>query len=234
MIFYRTPQVLLFIPACLGLFLISYSQNSNEETKLEIQKTKTAYLASVERNREFELIDLQEFPALAFDIKYATANNFTETVIYRQEAAFCRRPVAFALLNANLSLLKKGYRIKVFDAYRPYSATVFMFGVAKRKEFVASPKYGSRHNRGCAVDITLVDAKTGKELPMPTAYDDFTEKAAPDYMDLNEEILANRTLLLETMIAHGFEVFHNEWWHYDYIGWEEFPLMDLTFEELKN
>jgi D-alanyl-D-alanine dipeptidase len=99
---------------------------------------------------------------------------------------------------------------------------------------VAAPWHGSRHNRGAAVDITLVDLKTGKELPMPTAFDDFTEKAAPDYPHLPDEVIRNRNLLITTMQQFGFSVYPHEWWHFDYIGWKKFPLMDLSFDELEH
>jgi D-alanyl-D-alanine dipeptidase len=95
------------------------------------------------------------------------------------------------------------------------------------------PPHGSRHNRGAAVDITLVNLKTGKELPMPTTFDDFSEKAATDYPYLPDELIQNRKLLITTMQRFGFSVYQHEWWHFDYIGWEKFPLMDISFDELE-
>ncbi|GGE31192.1 D-alanyl-D-alanine dipeptidase [Psychroflexus planctonicus] len=207
---------------------------SCSEDKLDVQSQVEDYVADVKKNPDFKMIDLKEFGKnLKFDIRYATKNNFTKTIIYPEAEAFARKPVAEALIKANDSLLKLGYRIKVFDAYRPYQATVKFYEVYPDTDFVADPKFGSRHNRGCAIDLTLVDAKTGLEIKMPTTYDDFTEKAHPDYVDLPEEIIKNRDLLIEVMTNFGFSVYPSEWWHFDYQGWERYPLMDLSFEELQ-
>ena len=97
---------------------------------------------------------------------------------------------------------------------------------------MASPKNGSKHNRGCAIDLTIIDLKTGKDVPMPTPYDSFEAAAAVNYNNLPIEVIANRAFLIKTMQAHGFKVLHNEWWHYDFIGWQNFPLMDIPFEKL--
>lgn len=207
---------------------------SCSEDKLDVQSQVEDYVADVKKNPDFKMIDLREFGKnLKFDIRYATKNNFTKTIIYPKAEAFARKPVAESLVKANDSLLKLGFRIKVFDAYRPYQATIKFYEVYPDTDFVADPKFGSRHNRGCAIDLTLVDAKTGLEIKMPTTYDDFTEKAHPDYADLPEEIIKNRDLLIEVMTNFGFSVYPSEWWHFDYQGWERFPLMDLSFEELQ-
>jgi D-alanyl-D-alanine dipeptidase len=215
-------MLLTLLPLCAFYF---------QETpqKLKIVKTKEEFLQQVAANDSMQMIDLMQFPALAFDIRYATSNNFMEQAIYVTPAAYCRKPLAYALLRANLVFINQGYRLKIYDAYRPYSATVKMFGLAKNKSYVASPSQGSRHNRGCAIDLTLVNAKTGEELAMPTPYDDFTERASPNYKALPQDVIKNRNLLIQTMKAHGFSVFHNEWWHYDFIGWERFPILDLPF-----
>ncbi|MBD98625.1 MAG: D-alanyl-D-alanine dipeptidase [Verrucomicrobia bacterium] len=180
-----------------------------------------------------KMVDLKQVDGLHFDIRYATANNFTQQVIYPKAEAFARQPVANALENANRAFQKKGYSIKIWDAYRPYAATVLFYELIKDTTFVASPFSGSRHNRGCALDLTLVNNKTGKEVPMPTTYDDFTELAYPS-SPLKDPILAkNRTLLIETMQEYGFEVYPTEWWHFDFKGWKDYPILNLTFDELK-
>lgn len=217
----------------LALFVFFVFMSCSED-KLDVQSQIEDYVADVKKNPDFKMMNLKEFGKnLKFDIRYATQNNFTKTIIYPEAEAFARKPIAEALIKANDSLLKLGYRIKVFDAYRPYQATVKFYEVYPDTDFVADPKFGSRHNRGCAIDLTLVDAKTGLEIKMPTPYDDFTEKAHPDYADLPEEIIKNRDLLIEVMTNYGFSVYPSEWWHFDYQGWEKYPLMDLSFEEIK-
>lgn len=180
------------------------------------------------------MVDLSLFvKGITLDVRYATTNNFTGEQIYEAPLAFVRQPVAEALKNVSEELALYGLGIKVFDAYRPYSATLKFYEVMKGDtNFVAAPWKGSRHNRGCAVDVTLIDINTGVELPMPTAFDDFTEKAAVDYPDLPDELLKNRKLLIDIMTKYGFETYAWEWWHYDFSGWENFDLMDISFESL--
>ena len=121
----------------------------------------------------------------------------------------------------------------IFDAYRPYSATVRFYEIYNDTSYVASPWKGSRHNRGAAVDVSLIDFETGEELQMPTGYDNFSEAAHPDYGNLPENVLKNREILINEMQNHGFRVYPYEWWHFDFIGWEAYDLMDLSFEDLK-
>lgn len=127
---------------------------------------------------------------------------------------------------------KSGLGLKIYDGYRPYSVTVQFFKSASDKSFVANPKDGSRHNRGCAIDLTLINLKTGKELDMPTAYDSFAAQAASDYNNLPENLIKNRSLLRSVMERNGFSVLNNEWWHFDFIGWKNYELMDIPFENL--
>jgi len=188
----------------------------------------------VEANPSHQIVDLMENKSLFFDIRYATENNFTNAVIYPKEGAFARLKVAKALFQANQEFNNMGLAIKVFDAYRPYDATVKFYEIYKDTTYVASPYSGSRHNRACAIDLTLVDMQSGEEVQMPTTYDDFTEKAHPDYMELDEVILANRKLLIDVMKKYGFEVYPSEWWHFDFQGWEEYPILNLSFETLNN
>jgi D-alanyl-D-alanine dipeptidase len=122
--------------------------------------------------------------------------------------------------------------LKIFDGYRPYSVTVKFFDIASDKSFVANPKDGSRHNRGCAIDLTLINLRTGKELEMPTPYDSFAPEAASDFNNLPSEVIQNRELLRSTMEKNGFRVLNNEWWHFDFNGWKSFEIMDIPFENI--
>jgi zinc D-Ala-D-Ala dipeptidase len=181
-----------------------------------------------------ELLDLEKhIPNLKLDIRYADSANFTGAVVYSDARAFARRPVAEALKEVQDSLARFELGIKVFDAYRPYAATLRFYEVYPDTAFVANPRYGSKHNRGCAIDLTLIRLDDGSELPMPTAFDDFSEAAASDYLYLSPEVIRNRELLIGIMSNFGFSVYASEWWHFDFRGWEQYPLMDLSFEELE-
>jgi len=166
------------------------------------------------------------------DIRYATSNNFTHKKVYTLARAFARLKVARALAIAEHELSQQGLGLKVFDAYRPYAATLLFWDIIHDTAYVASPVTGSRHNRGCAVDVTLVELKTGKELVMPTPFDDFSIRASATYQQIPEDAKKNRQLLIQTMSKYGFSVYPSEWWHYDFKGWKDFELMDLSFEEL--
>ncbi len=227
------PKSNLFILfVALATLLIAQACKTDHH-RLYIVDTVEEYRAQVAENPDMELVDLEKhIDGILLDIRYATEDNFTGEVIYTEPKAFLRRPVADALKQVQDSLAYYGLGLLVYDAYRPYAATVKFFEVYPDPDFVADPKYGSRHNRGCAVDVTLIDLATGKEIPMPTDYDEFTERAHPEYMDFPEEVIANRSFLFELMAHHGFTHYPTEWWHFDYNGWENFPLMDLAFEEL--
>jgi D-alanyl-D-alanine dipeptidase len=196
--------------------------------------TLDEYKASVKVNPEKELIDLEKFvPGLVMDIRYATTNNFTGEKIYNMAKAYARKPVAEALKKIQAELKSKGLGIKMFDAYRPYKATVKFYEVYKDTTYVASPYRGSRHNRGCALDLTVVDLKTGKELQMPTDYDSFKKEAWPSTPVTDPTIRKNRQLLIDVMEKYGFKVNGSEWWHYDFNGWKNFEVMDIDFEQLR-
>lgn len=193
----------------------------------------TEYRRSVKENSEKELIDLEQFvPGLVLDIRYATTNNFTGERIYKLAKAFARKPVAEALKKIQADLKAQGLGIKIFDAYRPYKATVRFYEVYRDTTYVASPYKGSRHNRGCALDLTIIDLKTGEELRMPTGYDSFKKEAWPTTPVSDPVIRKNRTLLITAMEKHGFKVNSSEWWHYDFVGWKKYEVLDIDFEEL--
>ena len=216
-----------------GLFIGFVFCQTPNEYGVKVFNDVAVYNQLVKINPSFKLVDLKNYENLFFDIRYATENNFTEQIIYNSPDAFARRLVAEALNKANTRFNQLGFAIKLYDAYRPYDATVKFYEIFKDTTYVASPYAGSRHNRGCAVDITLVELNTVVELQMQTEYDDFTEKAHPDYQDLSEDALNNRKFLIETMQQFGFTVYPSEWWHFDFNDWRKYPLMNLTFEELK-
>jgi len=194
-----------------------------------------AYNTMVKTNADLKLIDLSRLiQGLKTDFVYATPHNFTGKVLYDQPAAYLRRPAAEALVKVAARLEKLGYGLVIYDAYRPYSVTVKMWQVVPDNRYAADPRHGSGHNRGLSVDLSLYDLKTGRPLPMPTAFDDFTLKAHQDYNNLPENVLKNSALLKKAMTEGGFTPLRTEWWHFSYPGSTgTYHLMDLPFAVLK-
>ena len=220
--------------ALLGCLLVAFS--SRAQTDYGIRPLDVVqYRASLDGHPEKELIDLQKFvPGLVLDIKYATKDNFTHERVYTLARAYARKPVAGALRKIQAQLKEKGLGIKIFDAYRPWSATVKFFELMKGDStYVASPYKGSRHNRGCALDLTLVELSTGKELPMPTAYDAMQKESWPRAPVSDPAIRKNREMLIALMESNGFKVYDTEWWHFDFGGWDKFEVMNIPFEQLE-
>jgi D-alanyl-D-alanine dipeptidase len=216
------------------IFISAFGQKAKVyNSNLHIVSALEEYQESVISNPNNQLVDIEEYiPDIVLDVRYATENNFTSQKVYTQAKAFVRWPLANSLKFIQDELRKQNLSLKIYDAYRPYTTTVLFYEIYKDTTYVASPWSGSRHNRGAAVDVSIVDRDTGEEIQMPSAYDDFTEIAHPDYMDLPENVIQNRDLLITVMQQHGFKVYHSEWWHFDFMGWEGFSLMDISFEEL--
>lgn len=188
------------------------------------------------RFRAADLVELVRLDAaLRLDVRYATSNNFVGRPVYAEARAFLQRPAADALLRALSALRPKGYGLLVFDGYRPWSVTrVFWDSVApEHRAFVADPAKGSKHNRGCAVDLSLWDLATGREVEMPSAYDEMSDRAHPDYAGGTAAGRAARDLLRAAMEAEGFTVESNEWWHFNYKDWPLYPILDIPFTAIR-
>ncbi|HEV2348890.1 MAG TPA: M15 family metallopeptidase [Terriglobia bacterium] len=188
-----------------------------------------------EGKRAPDLVELVKLDSeIKLDIRYATSNNFLSTPVYTQARAFMQRPAAEALMRVNKKLRPRGYGLIIHDAYRPWYVTkVFWDATPVDKHiFVANPAEGSRHNRGCAVDLSLYDLKTGKEVEMPSVYDEMTKRAYPDYPGGTDAQRRRRKILRDLMESEGFTVFSSEWWHFDYKAWREYPIMNTPFEKL--
>lgn len=219
------------------LFSLFFSACAFAQTK-SIQKpvvisSYSQYRASVKANPDNELIEIKKsIPNITLDIRYATKNNFMQQVMYKQARAFARKPVVEALKKIQRALNKKGYGLKIFDGYRPYAITIAFYQKASDKNFVANPAKGSKHNRGCAIDLTIVNLKTNKDVAMATPYDSFLPAAAANYEPVSNEVRKNRQLLINTMKKYKMNVLENEWWHYDFSGWQGYELMDIPFEKL--
>ncbi|MCX6160115.1 MAG: M15 family metallopeptidase [Ignavibacteriae bacterium] len=170
-------------------------------------------------------------PDINLDIRYATTNNFTGKKVYDTALCFLRKEVAEHLKKVQDELKTEGLSLKIFDGYRPLSVQKKFWELVPDERFVANPSKGSRHNRGAAVDVTLID-NFNKELEMPTEFDDFTEKAGRDYNDLNENQIINRKHLEDIMRKHGFIGLPTEWWHFDYKDWEKYDVLDINYRDI--
>lgn len=224
----KTKLLILFL-----FVSFSASAQNGMRPKLVVVNSYNQYLASVKTNPDNELVEIKKaIPNITLDIRYATKNNFMKQVMYKQARAFARKPVVASLKKIQQELNKKGYGLKIFDGYRPYATTVEFYKKASDKNFVANPAKGSKHNRGCAVDLTLINLKTGKEIAMATPYDSFSAAAAANYEPVNQEVRKNRNFLIRIMKKYGLNVLKNEWWHYDFSGWQNYPLMNIPFEKL--
>jgi D-alanyl-D-alanine dipeptidase len=219
-----------------GLIVLSFIIiNVNAQQALVVISDLEIYKNQVVENPNMQLVEIKKLiPNITLDIKYATKNNFAKQAVYNQARAFARKPVVDSLLKIEKELNKSGLGLKIFDGYRPYVVTVKFWEITPndQKDYVANPKTGSRHNRGCAVDLTLIDYKTKKELLMPTLYDSFDPEASPSFENLPMLAKKNRDFLISTMAKYGFKVYKNEWWHFDFLGWEKYPLMDIAFKKL--
>jgi D-alanyl-D-alanine dipeptidase len=230
--------------------LSCYSQTqSSSETSYRItpvrpvdELRKEALKAQPPREEgNFRRSDLVELvlldPTFKLDIRYATTDNFLSTALYSQARAFLQRPAAEALVRVNQALRNKGYGLLIYDGYRPWYVTKMFWDAVpgdpeKKKKFVADPTYGSIHNRGCAVDLTLYDLQTGKEIEMPSGYDEMTERAYADYVGGTTKQRTNRQILRAAMEGEGFTVEPTEWWHFNYKNAKEYPILNVKFEDL--
>lgn len=228
-------KLTLSISVFLALTCCQSPDGAGNKYGLETISSTEEYHELVQQDSSQLFVDLSAvLDSALFDIRYATDNNFTGEVIYPSAEAWARRPVAEALKQVEDSLLSLGFGLVIYDAYRPYAATVKFYEVYGDTNYVASPYSGSRHNRGCAIDLGLYDRETGELLKMPTEYDNFTEEAHQATVSQDRDAEANKIMLREIMVYHGFDVYPYEWWHYDYQNWKDFPLMNLSFNQLSS
>ena len=182
-----------------------------------------------------DLVEVQKLDAtIHLDIRYATTDNFMGIALYDQPRAFLQRPAAEALLRAHQTLAQYGYGILIHDAYRPWTVTKMFWEATPvhQRGFVADPSKGSRHNRGGAVDVALYDLATGTPEGMISGYDEFSPRAFPDFPGGTTSQRWKRELLRIVMEGEGFTVYPEEWWHFDYKGWQRFRIMNVRFAEI--
>ena len=212
---------LIALCLCVSVAVVSAQEGPPKDPKA----TRTADLV--------ELVKLD--PTIKLDIRYAGSNNFLGKPVYKEARAFLQRPAAEALLAAHKDLARAGYGLMIHDGYRPWAITKLFWDMTTgfQREFVADPKTGSKHNRGCAVDLTMYDLATGTVVEMPGGYDEMTPRSYPDYPGGPPEPRAKRDLLRKAMESHGFTVESNEWWHFNFRDWPLYPILDIAFGEIK-
>lgn len=193
------------------------------------------YRATVNNEANKQMTNLKKFiPCLQFDLRYATENNFTHTKLYPPlKTTYLRKPVAIALAAVQKELQAKGLGLKIFDAYRPYSVTEKMWELVKDDRYAANPKSGSGHNRGIAVDLTIINLRTNQLLDMGTGFDNFSDTAHHGFTSLPTEVLQNRLLLKSLMQKNGFNGLNTEWWHYSFNNAATYELLDISFDQLQ-
>lgn len=202
--------------------------------ELIIVKKPKNYQEEIGKDSAQQMIEVKSFiPTIVYDLRYSTNNNFTKEQLYKNgDKTFLRKPVVGALAEVQKELNPIGYGLKIFDAYRPYKVTEKIWRLVGDERFAADPKKGSNHNRGLAVDVTLIDLKTGKELNMGSAFDSFSDTSHTSFIQLPKQALKNRFLLKEVMIKHGFHIFETEWWHFSWENDRNYSVLDLSFKEL--
>jgi len=218
----------------LALNLAKIDAQSSDSSSIQVLE-KEAYLKDINSTFSKRMVNVNKLiPSLRMELRYARSNNFTGKRMYPPTTKSCylREEAALALKAVSDSLLKKGYLLKIFDAYRPYDVTVRFWNLIKDERYVANPKLGSGHNRGIAVDLTFVDKRTGKEIEMGTDFDDFSEAAHHNYTGHKPLVLENRRLLKEIMEHFGFKSLETEWWHYSLPSPKRYEILNVSFKEL--
>lgn len=226
------PSVIFFF-VCHG----AIAQNTVENRYgLKVIHTREAYKKNIAHQQGFEMLDIKTvIKNLVIEPRYADTNNFTHAKLYPPiTTTYLRRNAANKLKAVQQELNQRGLGLKIFDAYRPYSVTVRMWKLVQDERYAADPKKGSGHNRGIAVDLTIIHLQTKKELNMGTDFDNFTDSAHHDFTALTTEVLQNRRLLKDLMEKHGFASLETEWWHYALPDAAKYEILDLSFEEIKH
>jgi len=219
----------------------AHQEDFKEKHKLpSVERLRSKALAAtppaeVGTFRPPELLDLASLdPAIHLEIRYATPNDFLGAPVYTEARAFLQRPAAEALLRVQHKLQPLGYGLLIYDGYRPWYVTRIFWDATPQegKIFVADPAQGSRHNRGCAVDLTLYDLGTGQPVEMTGGYDEMSPRSFPNFTGGTSLQRWNRDLLRRAMESEGFTVYESEWWHFDYKDWHEYGILNVPFEKL--
>ncbi len=229
-----------FINFWMFLFLVKMSTVNAADSlpniyHLRVLNHTSEMKAAVKISELNMMVDVQKIiPDIKLELAYTTPNNFMQTVLYPPTpTTYLRLPAALALKKVQDALNKENLSLKIWDAYRPYRITLKMWDLIHDDRYVADPSKGSGHNRGIAVDLTIISLKDGKELDMGTGYDNFTDSAHQNFTELPAVVLYNRNLLRKLMVENGFSIFPTEWWHY-YYSEGHFDILDFSFDDLMN
>lgn len=225
-------RIQLLMLAVAFFYTSACAQSGNS---LKVISTVTGYKEQIRADSNRKLIDLKRnIPSLLFDLRYCTSQNFTQQRLYPEKltTTYLCGPAALALKAVCAAAADSGWQVKIFDAYRPYAVTQLMWFVVPDERYAANPAKGSGHNRGIAVDLTLVDRRTGKDLDMGTGFDNFSDTAHHDFRQLPDAVLANRLRLRRLMESHGFKALETEWWHYSWPNDGRFEVLDLSFRQV--
>ncbi|MBI5856947.1 MAG: M15 family metallopeptidase [Sphingobacteriales bacterium] len=228
----KRPALIIFST----LIFVSTAAQDSGYSRPAVTAKYRVYKKQVKKDSTKKLVELKTLiPDIVYDLRYATTNNFMQRLMYPENTSitFMRLPAAIALQKIQEELSQNGLGLKIFDVYRPYSVTVKFWELVHDKRYVANPAKGSGHNRGIAVDLTIINLKTGKELDMGTGFDNFSDTAHHTFTRLPEEVLQNRELLKSTMEKYGFKAFETEWWHYYLVDGGRFEILDIDFKKLK-
>lgn len=212
------------------IFFLRTPAIAQKDYGIPVIDTKEKYLKTVREDSSKTMVELKTLAAdLVYDLRYASTNNFMHKRMYSANTrrTFLRKPAAEALAKVQQELREQGLGLKIYDAYRPYSVTVKFWELVKDERYVANPAKGSGHNRGLAIDLTLINLKTGNEIEMGTDFDNFSDTAHHSFNQLSPEVKQNRKLLRDVMKKYGFDMFDTEWWHYSWPNTKEFEVLDL-------
>jgi D-alanyl-D-alanine dipeptidase len=216
--------------------VVNVSGQDTSYTRPPVTDSRDNYNKQVRADPARKMVELKSvIPGIIYDLRYAGTNNFMHRRMYpaHTRSTFLRAPVAEGLRKVQEELQAKGFGLKIFDAYRPYSVTVNFWELVKDERYVANPSKGSGHNRGIAVDLTIIRLSSGEELDMGTGFDNFTDTAHHAFTQLPEVVLKNRMLLRSTMEKYGFKLFDTEWWHYYWAEGSHFEILDIDFKKLR-
>jgi len=231
--FILNPALLLIFST---IIVSNLGAQSNSYTRPAFTAKWKEYRQQVKDDSSRKMVELKSaIPGLVYDLRYAGTDNFMHRRMYpaSTNTTFMRREAVDKLKKVQDELEAKGMGLKIFDAYRPYSVTEKFWELVKDERYVANPAKGSGHNRGIAVDLTIIQIATRRELDMGTGFDNFTDTAHADFKQLPEPVLENRQLLRTLMEKNGFRVLDTEWWHFYLPGSNHYEILDISFKELK-
>lgn len=226
-------EFLLFIFST--LMLLKIAAQDSTYTRPPVTSSWDVYKKQVKKDSLKKMVELKTtIPGIVYDLRYATTHNFMKRLMYPAgtNQTYMRLPAVNALKKVQQELNTMGYGLKVFDAYRPFSVTVKFWELVKDERYVANPSKGSGHNRGLAIDLTIINMITGRELNMGTGFDNFSDTAHHSFTKLPDDVLQNRQLLRSTMEKNGFKILESEWWHYYLPGSDKYEILDIDFKKM--